>query len=423
MSELQGIPFVPGVARGILRRGHAVSPDNILVLTQQELGLSEPRPAGIIVVEGAPLSHPMIRLFGLGIPTVMVTAETATDLEEGREVLIDGTRGRIIWPAKSVSGTAPSAAPRQPGKPLTTADGVPIALRASVSSAKAAATAAAQGAVAIGLVRSEYLAPDDGRLPDSAFFKIALGELCDAAHPLPVTIRLPDIAADKQVPWLKPVAGMTGPLGLQGVRLYDREPVRSVLNSMLEAVTTLADRHVLSLLLPYVVRQEEFLHWRSEVEQRLGTALPIGVMTEAPAAILDMQHWFEVADFVSIGCNDLMQCLFAADRDIPELRSYLDAYAPSLFQFLRQAAGAAGENIDRVQLCGLLPQLPGVLPVLLGMGYRAFSVESLMIPSLAQTANGTTLSEATVLARQVCAAADSQQVRELLALPLAWNKP
>ena len=54
MSELQGIPFVPGVARGILRRGHAVSPDNILVLTQQELGLSEPRPAGIIVVEGAP---------------------------------------------------------------------------------------------------------------------------------------------------------------------------------------------------------------------------------------------------------------------------------------------------------------------------------------------------------------------------------
>ena len=91
-------------------------------------------------------------------------------------------------------------------------------------------------------------------------------------------------------------------------------------------------------------------------------------MTEVPAAILDMQHWFEVADFVSIGCNDLMQCLFAADRDIPELRNYLDPCAPALFRFLRQAATAAGENIDKVQLCGLLPQMPGVLPVLLGMG-------------------------------------------------------
>ncbi len=414
MSELQGIPFVPGVARGILRRGHTAAPDSVLILTQQELGLIESRPAGIIVVEGAALSHPMIHLFGLGIPTVMVTAATAADFKEGREVLVDGARGQIVWPAGSASEAAPSPTPPRFGEPLTTADGVPIALRASVSSAAAAAKAAAQGAAAIGLVRSEYLAPEDGRLPDTAFFESALGELCDAARSLPVTIRLPDIAADKQVPWLKPVAAMTGPLGLQGARLYGREPVRGVLYSMLDAVAKLADRHELSLLVPYIVRLEEFRHWRGEIEQRLGTALPIGAMAEAPAAVLEIQNWFEVADFVSIGCNDLMQCLFAADRDIPELSAYLDPCAPSLFRFLRQAAEAADENLDKVQLCGLLPQMPGVLPVLLGMGFRAFSIEPLMIPYLAQITTRTTLSQAAVLARQVCEAADSQQVRELL---------
>ena len=69
-----------------------------------------------------------------------------------------------------------------------------------------------------------------------------------------------------------------------------------------------------------------------------------------------------------------MQCLFAADRDLAEVRHQLDSYSPELFRFLKQAADAAGDNMYKVQLCGLLPQMPGVLPVLLGMGFRVFSV-------------------------------------------------
>ncbi len=112
-------------------------------------------------------------------------------------------------------------------------------------------------------------------------------------------------------------------------------------------------------------------------------------MAESPAAVLAMPHWFEVADFVAIGCNDLMQCLFAADRDLAEVRRHLDPYSPELFRFLKQAAEAAGDNINKVQLCGLLPQLPGVLPVLLGMGFRVFSVAPVMIPYLAKIASET----------------------------------
>jgi phosphoenolpyruvate-protein kinase (PTS system EI component) len=137
-------------------------------------------------------------------------------------------------------------------------------------------------------------------------------------------------------------------------------------------------------------------------------------MAETPAAILAMRHWFTEADFVAVGCNDLMQCLFAADRDVVELSRYLDPYAPELYNFLQQAATAAGKNINKVQLCGLLPQMPGVLPVLLGMGFRVFSVAPVMIPYLANTVNETDPAEAEALARRVCSATDSQQVRELL---------
>jgi phosphoenolpyruvate-protein kinase (PTS system EI component) len=201
---------------------------------------------------------------------------------------------------------------------------------------------------------------------------------------------------------------------MQGVRLYDVEPVRGVLSALLHAINRVAEDYELKLLLPYVTSLEEFSYWRSRIEQQLHKDLPIGTMAESPAAILAMPHWFEVADFVSIGCNDLMQCLFAADRDLAEVGHHLEPYSPELFRFLNQAAEAAGDNIDSVQLCGLLPQLPAVLPVLLGMGFRVFSVAPVMLPYLAKIASEASLPQSAELAQQVCMAKNSKQVRGFL---------
>jgi len=99
-------------------------------------------------------------------------------------------------------------------------------------------------------------------------------------------------------------------------------------------------------------------------------------------------------------------------------------YAPLLFRFLQQVALAAGPHLAKVQVCGLLPQLPGVLPVLTGLGYRAFSVEPLLIPYLARTIRQTKLQQAEKLAAQVCDADNSQGVRRLLGLSpeAAWSR-
>jgi phosphoenolpyruvate-protein kinase (PTS system EI component) len=112
-----------------------------------------------------------------------------------------------------------------------------------------------------------------------------------------------------------------------------------------------------------------------------------------------------------------MQCLFAADRDCPGLHHYLDPFAPLLFRFLRDIARQAGPRLRRLQLCGVLPQLPGILPVLLGLGYRTFSVEATSLPSMAQTVRRIDMVSASRLAAQVCAATESRQVLELLGLP------
>ncbi len=216
MFELQVTPFVPGIARGILCRGIIESRDSILIVTHGELKIFESRPAGFVVVDGAPFSHPMIRLFGLGIPTVMVSAAAAMKLEEGREVIVDGARGSIIWPAASYTFPEDTTEVPVVSEAPATADSVQIALRASASGDETVVHAVEKGASAIGLVGSEFLIPEDGRLPDTAFYKNVLGRLCNIAWSLPVTVRLLDLAVDKPPPWLEPVAGMMGTLGPAG---------------------------------------------------------------------------------------------------------------------------------------------------------------------------------------------------------------
>ena len=152
------------------------------------------------------------------------------------------------------------------------------------------------------------------------------------------------------------------------------------------------------------------------IRSHLSKPLPLGAMAETPASALDLANWFELVDFVAIGCNDLMQCLFAADRDRGELRDYLDPYAPVLWRFMQQIATVAEARLDRIQLCGVLAQLPGVLPILLGLGYRAFSVEARLLPYLRQSVISTNTAEARTLAQQICAAKESQQVLEILGL-------
>ncbi|NIP73322.1 MAG: phosphoenolpyruvate-protein phosphotransferase [Gammaproteobacteria bacterium] len=430
MLKIQAAPFAPGRARGVLRRGlGALAPDSVLVVEQGELGgLAERacrRPRGIaalVVIGAAPLSHPMIRLLGLGVPVVIAGPAQARELPEGMEVVLDGAGGTISDP-RGTPPAPPEPAPPAAGMAPRTVDGQVVELRASIADAAGAEEARRLGATGIGLVRSEYLCPPDGRQPDADFFERALAAVCGAVAPLPVTVRLPDVAADKRPPWCASLKGMEGPLALQGARLFGAEPVRSVWRAVVEAVMRLAPRYEMALLLPYVTRTDEYLRWRCEVEAVLPVPLAVGAMAESPAAVLAALDWLKVADFVAVGCNDLMQCLFAADRDIPEVAYLLDPYAPVLFRFLRRLAESAGEEAGRLQLCGLLPQLPGVLSLLLGLGFRTFSVEPRLIPQLAGTVAATDTAAAQARAVGVCALSTPQEVRALLGVPegAAWG--
>lgn len=408
---------MPGHARGPVCIGAgSAGAQSIAVLTQAELTRLRVRPAGVILVGGALYAHPTLRLLSQGIPTVLLAAEAAAQLSPGLELSLDGQTGRLTADAEVAAAPPPPMRP-EPGQPVHTRDGVAIELRCSVTDARGAAAALSAGATAIGLARSEYLYPADGRMPDTDYLIQACDALCAAAAPLPVTFRLIDIAGDKRPPWLPELPGLGGTLGLQGARLYGTEPVRSVYLAQIEALAALAGRYRLRILLPYLVAVEEFERLRTEIRQRVPSAVPIGSMLETPAAALAVREFLAVADFAALGLNDLMQCLFAADRYRPELCGYLDPYSPIIHRFLREVTALAGPDLGRVQVNGLLAQLPGVLPALIGLGYRAFSVDPVMLPWLAQTVRQTDTGAAAALADAVCAARCSTAVRALLLPP------
>ena len=413
-----GMPYFPGVGVGKLHLGKGGDIGQCIVLiTQEEIAALTTLPAGIIVVEAAPFSHTMIALLGLGVPTVLISKQQAENLQEGAQVLIDGNSGRITDQLESVPQIVEYKPSSQAGQAVLMSDGESVNLRASVRQPSAARQAVEKGAESIGLVRSEFLLPANDELPDTAFYRHTFRELCEAASPLTVTYRLLDVAADKIPAWLPKKQALGQALGIQGVRLFKITPVDAVIDAQLAALAELVNDFNLRILIPYIVRLEEYVYWSSLVRKHVPEHVPVGTMAETPASVLDIRNLLECAEFVAIGCNDLMQALYAADRDKPELRNYLDPYAPLLYRLFRQIAEQAGNELRNVQLCGVLAQIQGVLPVLVGLGYRTFSVDPTFIPYLANSLANTNKGNCETLAEQICAVKTTQEVLEILQLP------
>lgn len=410
-SLWQGLPYVPGLAEGRLCLGPPTAQGQIAVVTMAQLDALTIAPAAMVILQGAPLAHPLLTLFARGVPAILLTQAQADALPIGQPVWLDGRRG-LLGLAQICPANKQTLAPL-PAR-LITADGVGIELRCSLGNVSAAAQARSQGAHGIGLLRSELLAADGATLPDQAVYRAELARILAAAGGLPANIRLLDFSVDKCPDWLPTIPLMLDPLGLRGVRLYTVPPVDALLQSLLAAIAELASDYTLTVMLPYVTHLTEFLCWRDDVRTVLPACVPVGTMVETPAAALAIADLLEQADYVALGCNDLMQCLFGADRDVPELSGYLDPYAPVFYRFMHWVAVQATDQMARVQVCGLAAQLPGVLPLMIGLGYRVFSVEPRMLPYLAACVAETDSHEARRLVRQVMAARDSQAVQTML---------
>jgi len=419
------VPYVPGCAKGKLlqnwRSAHSLM-GQIIVIQRYSLGdilsLSSSKPEGIIVVGNERFSHLLIYLFSLTIPTVLIDYEP--EILESSFILIDGTQGQIEicenneppkeWDIRcqriqKASEVGEYALPQA----LTTIDGITINLGASVSSVEGVVLARNNKAIEISLVRSEFLWTGTG-IPRRKYLFKEIEKICQAAFPLNVTIRLFDVGGDKAFDWVEGNADIMASLGLRGCRSYQDPVIYKVIKEEVEAVAELASRYNLGLLIPYVTTINEFKLLQNKIQTISENPLSIGAVLETPAACMDIDSFLNLTENVYLGTNDILECFFGANRTLKSVAQYLNPYSPDLFRFLSYTAALAAKRLDRVGICGQLPLFPHVIKILIGLGYRRFSVEPSMIPFLEATIAKQSFQDLQDRARKAITCSDAEEL-------------
>jgi phosphotransferase system enzyme I (PtsI) len=299
-------------------------------------------------------------------------------------------------------------------RPATTADGTRIRLEANLEIAEEVSRVRDAGAEGIGLFRSEFLLDVHGADEDAQVHTYR--SLLTAMAPLPVTIRTFDGAGDWQSPTSR--AAHRDRFGVRGIRtvLYHDERFRTQIRALLRS----ADAGVLRILLPFVTTGDELRVARSliqEIGRELDApAVPVGAMIEVPAAALTIDALAEHAAFLSVGTNDLIQYTLAVDRTDDRLAREYAATSPAVLRLLRTSAVQARRSRCEVSVCGEMAADPLLVPLLVGLGYRRFSMAPAAIAGVKHALSALDVRQATILARQAVLARSAHEVDQLLAV-------
>jgi phosphotransferase system enzyme I (PtsI) len=389
---------------------------------------------GLATERGGATSHAAIVARTLAIPYVFGVAGLVSTVRAGATVCIDGERGDVVVAPDAASerefaqrrGEAlhrQNAIEAGRHEPAVTLDGVAVQLGANVESYEEVVAAVAAGADHIGLVRTELLYLDRPDLPSEDEQLADAVRLLEAAGGRPVTFRTLDIGGDKLPVAMEVAVGPNPALGVRGIRFSLRR--LDLFRTQLRALYRAAVHGPLKIMFPLVSRAAEVQEARAVCTEvcaelaRQGLAhnphVPVGTMVETPSAALTADHLAAVSDFLSIGTNDLVHYVFAADRDNDEVADLYRPLHPAILRLLRLIFDGAAARGRTVSLCGEMAGDPRYTGMLLGLGLRSFSMSASQLPFVRSALRKIELASAAELARQALELTSDVEVAALMA--------
>ena len=380
-----------GIAGDILVTDN-VSPSELVQLHSQGV-------MAVVTAAGSPLSHTAILARSLHVPLVIGAAHVLQKVNDGDVLAVDGGSGLVILEPDANDLREHRARVldharerkqlhRLRREPTRTRDGVDIKLWANAESREDVAEAHALGAAGVGLYRTEFLfmqRPADARLslPDEDEQFRAYRDLVLGMTGRTVTIRTLDIGADKADGTALALPGEPNPaMGLRGVRLSLARD--ALFRTQLRAILRASAYGPVRVLIPMVSGREEVIAVRTRIKdvQRelraeghaIAEAVPVGAMIEVPSAAIALQTFIGAVDFLSIGTNDLVQYLLAADRNNDALGELYSPLHPAVLRLIHGVIRAARTHRKPVAVCGEMAGDPLFAPVLLALGLEEFSL-------------------------------------------------
>ncbi|HEY7457817.1 MAG TPA: phosphoenolpyruvate--protein phosphotransferase [Xanthobacteraceae bacterium] len=375
-------------------------PDNAIIVARNMspaalLDFDRSRLRGLVLEEGAATSHVVIVARALGVATVGQIENAASLADPGDAIIVDGDTGEVhLRPPEGLEAAYAEKVRLRARKqaqyavlrdqPAVSKDGERLQLMINAGLLVDLPHLAETGADGIGLFRTELQFMVAATLPRTSEQLRLYRSVLDAADGKPVTFRTLDIGGDKVLPYMRAVEEENPALGWRAIRLGLDRP--ALLRIQLRALLHAAAGRNLRLMFPMVSAIEEFDSARTLVERELthlrrhGHRLPeqvqIGVMVEVPSLLFVLDEILQRADFLSVGSNDLVQFLFAADRGNARVSGRFDPLSAPVLRALKSVVDAGKAHGKPVTLCGELASRPLEALALAAIGYRALSVSA-----------------------------------------------
>lgn len=369
----------------------------------------------LVTTDGGPTSHTAILAREKGLPAV-VGVHAAGVLSDGDVILVDASRGEIVVQptperieAALAEADARAAARAGATGPGRMADGHAVALLANVGSSTSASSAVDAHAEGVGLFRTEFLFLDNETAPTVEAQQAEYTAVFEKFPDQKVVVRVLDAGADKPLPFLTDDNEENPALGRRGIRaLFAHEEIlRDQLTAIARAAaTSRAHVWVMAPMIATVEETERFVELCREVG-----ITNAGVMIEVPSSALLADRILEIADFVSIGTNDLTQYTVAADRLLGTVANLQDPWNPAVLRLIGEV-GRAGEKAGKpVGVCGEAAADPALAVVLIGLGVTSLSMSAIALGDVRAEISRYTLSEARELAERALSARNAAEAR------------
>lgn len=392
---------------------------------------------GLVLERAGRTAHALVLARSFGLPALVGVHGARAALRAGAEVVVDAERGLLLaadeprarrFYARQIAVRAARAerlareTALEDG-PARTRDGVRLELAANAAGAEEVEHAFAQGAEAIGLLRTEMLFLGRAEAPAEEEQHAELARAARAARGRALIVRAFDVGGDKALPWLATPPEPNPALGRRGVRVYPDEP--ELLDAHLRALLRASAAGGVRLMLPMVATAAEVRWVRERLARQqealraagvpFDAALPVGIMLELPAAAFALDELCAAADFVSLGTNDLLQYFAGADRENPRVAALQDPRQPAFLRLLAQVVEGVRARGRWIGLCGEMAGDVRLLPLLVGLGLDEISAAPPALPALRRALARLDAAACRALLARALACADAEQVGALLA--------
>ena len=380
------------------RAGAVVLPENAILVARTMgpaalLDYEASTLRGIVLEEGGPTSHVAIVARALGIPAVGEVENATALCDSGDAIIVDGVSGEVhVRPGPAVEASYAEMvrlrARRQEqyralrDVPARTRDGMRVGLHLNAGLLVDFGHLAETGAEGVGLFRTELQFMVAQRMPTAAEQQALYRQVFAASGGKPVTVRTLDIGGDKILPYMAKVEEENPALGWRAIRIGLDRP--GLLRVQLRALLKAADGRPLKIMFPMVATVDEFVRAKAIVLRekahlaRHGHRLPepchLGAMIEVPSLLFQIDEIAREADFLSVGSNDLMQFLFAIDRENRRVADRFDPLCVAALRAFRLIAERARVAGCPVTVCGEIGGRPLDAMALIGLGFRDLSM-------------------------------------------------